>query len=417
MIKRYFEIIGRKSKKAFENKVKNELKNKVLNHYAHSIQKNVKSILSQNKKDISYAKKIGLKDNFISRLELDTKKLRAIISSINSISKLKDPTDRILEQWKRPNGLKIKKVSVPIGVIGVIYESRPNVTSDVSCLCFKSGNSVILKGGSEAYFTNKILSNLFRRSLKFHKIDPNFVQFVDMRSRKVVDHMLSKMTKYIDIIIPRGGKSLVKKVQDTSKMPVIGHLEGLCHTYIDSSANLKMALKVVLNAKLRNTAICGATETILLNDKLIKKFSKLLITKLENNGCVVYTDNKIRKVYKGNSFLASEKDWMTEYLTSKISIKSVKNVIEAINHINKYGTQHTDAIICKNKKTSKIFLKNVKSSIAMHNTSTQFADGGEFGFGAEVGISTNNLPPRGPVGLGQLVSYKYEVFGSGQIRK
>ena len=417
MIKRYFEIIGRKSKKAFENKVKNELKNKVLSHYAHSIQKNVKSILSQNKKDISYAKKIGLKDNFISRLELDTKKLRAIISSINSISKLKDPTDRILEQWKRPNGLKIKKVSVPIGVIGVIYESRPNVTSDVSCLCFKSGNSVILKGGSEAYFTNKILSNLFRRSLKFHKIDPNFVQFVDMRSRKVVDHMLSKMTKYIDIIIPRGGKSLVKKVQDTSKLPVIGHLEGLCHTYIDSSANLKMALKVVLNAKLRNTAICGATETILLNDKLIKKFSKLLITKLENNGCVVYTDNKIRKVYKGNSFLASEKDWMTEYLTSKISIKSVKNVIEAINHINKYGTQHTDAIICKNKKTSKIFLKNVKSSIAMHNTSTQFADGGEFGFGAEVGISTNNLPPRGPVGLGQLVSYKYEVIGSGQIRK
>ena len=417
MIKRYFEIIGRKSKKAFENKVKNELKNKVLSHYAHSIQKNEKSILSQNKKDISYAKKIGLKDNFISRLELDTKKLRAIISSINSISKLKDPTDRILEQWKRPNGLKIKKVSVPIGVIGVIYESRPNVTSDVSCLCFKSGNSVILKGGSEAYFTNKILSNLFRRSLKFHKIDPNFVQFVDMRSRKVVDHMLSKMTKYIDIIIPRGGKSLVKKVQDTSKLPVIGHLEGLCHTYIDSSANLKMALKVVLNAKLRNTAICGATETILLNDKLIKKFSKLLITKLENNGCVVYTDNKIRKVYKGNSFLASEKDWMTEYLTSKISIKSVKNVIEAINHINKYGTQHTDAIICKNKKTSKIFLKNVKSSIAMHNTSTQFADGGEFGFGAEVGISTNNLPPRGPVGLGQLVSYKYEVIGSGQIRK
>ena len=417
MIKRYLEIIGRKSKKAFENKVKNKLKNKVLNHYALSIKKNKKSILLQNKKDIDYAKKIGLKDNFISRLELDIKKLEAITRSINSISKLKDPTYRILEQWKRPNGLKIKKVSVPIGVIGVIYESRPNVTSDVSCLCFKSGNSVILKGGSEAYFTNKILSNLFRRSLKFHKIDPNFVQFVDMRSRKVVDHMLSKMTKYIDIIIPRGGKSLVKKVQDTSRLPVIGHLEGLCHTYIDSSANLKMALKVVLNAKLRNTAICGATETILLNDKLIKKFSKLLITKLENNGCVVYTDNKIRKVYKGNSFLASEKDWMTEYLTSKISIKSVKNVIEAINHINKYGTQHTDAIICKNKKTSKIFLKNVKSSIAMHNTSTQFADGGEFGFGAEVGISTNNLPPRGPVGLGQLVSYKYEVVGSGQIRK
>ncbi len=417
MIKRYFETIGRKSKKAFENKISKQLKNKVLNHYALSIEKFKKSILNQNKKDLNYAEKNGLKLNFISRLELDTKKLRAIISSIKSISKLKDPTNRVLDQWKRPNGLKIKKVSVPIGVIGIIYESRPNVTSDVSCLCFKSGNCVILKGGSEAYFTNKILSDLFRRSLKFYKIDPNYVQFVNMRSRKVVDHMLSKMTKYIDIIIPRGGKSLVKKVKETSKLPVIGHLEGLCHTYIDKSADLNIALKVVLNAKLRNTSICGATETILLDDKLIKKFSKILISKLENNGCIVYTDNKIRKIYKGKSFLASEKNWKTEYLAPKVSIKSVKDVIDAINHINRYGTQHTDAIICKNKRTSKIFLENVKSSITMHNTSTQFADGGEFGFGAEVGISTNNLPPRGPVGLGQLVSYKYEVIGSGQIRK
>ena len=417
MIKRYFETIGRKSKKAFENKISKQLKNKVLNHYALSIEKFKKSILNQNKKDLNYAEKNGLKLNFISRLELDTKKLRAIISSIKSISKLKDPTNRVLDQWKRPNGLKIKKVSVPIGVIGIIYESRPNVTSDVSCLCFKSGNCVILKGGSEAYFTNKILSDLFRRSLKFYKIDPNYVQFVNMRSRKVVDHMLSKMTKYIDIIIPRGGKSLVKKVKETSKLPVIGHLEGLCHTYIDKSADLNIALKVVLNAKLRNTSICGATETILLDNKLIKKFSKILISKLENNGCIVYTDNKIRKIYKGKSFLASEKNWKTEYLAPKVSIKSVKDVIDAINHINRYGTQHTDAIICKNKRTSKIFLENVKSSITMHNTSTQFADGGEFGFGAEVGISTNNLPPRGPVGLGQLVSYKYEVIGSGQIRK
>ena len=417
MIKRYFEIIGRKSKKAFENKVKNELKNKVLNHYAHSIQKNVKSILSQNKKDISYAKKIGLKDNFISRLELDTKKLRAIISSINSISKLRDPTDRILEQWKRPNGLKIKKVSVPIGVIGVIYESRPNVTSDVSCLCFKSGNSVILKGGSEAYFTNKILSNLFRRSLKFHKIDPNFVQFVDMRSRKVVDHMLSKMTKYIDIIIPRGGKSLVKKVQDTSKLPVIGHLEGLCHTYIDSSANLKMALKVVLNAKLRNTAICGATETILLHEKIVKKIGNKILKNLENNGCKIIGDNKIRKNYNNKIKKASIKDWSREYLAPIVSVKSVKNLDEAIYHINKYGTMHTDCIITQNKKSAKKFLNNVKSSIAMHNTSTQFADGGEFGFGGEVGISTNVLPPRGPVGLNQLVSYKYQITSKGIIRK
>ncbi len=416
-MKKYFERLGKKSKKAFEKKIDKNTKNRVLTHYALSINKYRKLILLQNKKDIDYAKKIGLKSNFISRLELDLNKINAIVNSIKSILKLKDPTNKILEQWKRPNGLKIKKVSVPIGVIGIIYESRPNVTSDVSCLCFKSGNCVILKGGSEAYFTNKILSNLFRRSLKICKVDPNYVQFINIKNRKVVDYILSKMTKYIDIIIPRGGKNLVKKVQETSKLPVIGHLEGLCHTYIDKSANLNMALKVVLNAKLRNTAICGATETILLNEKLLKKFSKALITKLESNKCVVYTDNKIRKIYKGNTILASEKNWKTEYLASKVSIKSVKDVNEAIRHINKYGTKHTDAIICRNKRTSEIFLKNVKSSITMHNTSTQFADGGEFGFGAEVGISTNNLPPRGPVGLGQLVSYKYEVFGTGQIRK
>jgi len=253
--------------------------------------------------------------------------------------------------------------------------------------------------------------------LKKNKLNQNYVQFIDNMNRKVVDYMLSDMEKYIDVIIPRGGKSLVKKVKQKSKIPIIGHLEGICHTYVDKNANLAMAKKIILNAKLRNTAICGATETILFHQKILRKFVKPILDSLAENGCEIFADKKIRSVFKGKSKLATEKNWSTEYLSSKISVKSVNSLNEAILHINKYGTMHTDAIITKNNYTAKEFLKNVKSSIAIHNSSTQFADGGEFGFGGEVGISTNNLPPRGPVGLNQLVSYKYEIIGKGQIRK
>ena len=284
-------------------------------------------------------------------------------------------------------------------------------------MCFKSGNAVILRGGSEAVNTNKILANLFRKSLKKNKIDENFVQFINSKERKFVDIMLTNMKDYIDVIIPRGGKSLVKKVMNFSRIPIIGHLEGLCHTYIDKDANIKMAREIIYNAKLRNTSICGATETILMHKNIVKKFSNTLLQKLENNGCKIYGDKILRKYYKGKLYPAKEKSWRTEYLASSVSVKIVKNSNEAINHVNKYGTMHTDCIITTNKKTAEHFLKNVKSSIAMHNTSTQFADGGEFGFGGEVGISTNTLPPRGPVGLDQLVSYKYQVVSKGMIRK
>jgi glutamate-5-semialdehyde dehydrogenase len=233
----------------------------------------------------------------------------------------------------------------------------------------------------------------------------------------MVDFMLSKMKNYIDVIIPRGGKNLVKKVQGLSSVPIIGHLEGLCHTYVDKNANLEMANNIIYNAKLRNTSICGATETILLHENIVKKFCNPLLKKLEENSCKIYGDHNIRKHYKGKIYPAKEKDWSTEYLAATVSVKTVKSCVEAINHINKYGTMHTDSIITKNKATAKKFLKNVKSSIAMHNTSTQFADGGEFGFGGEVGISTNTLPPRGPVGLEQLVSYKYEIVSNGKTRK
>ena len=415
MIK-YMNLIGIKARKASEYKVTTEVKNKVLNDYAKLIKNEKKFIINQNSKDINYARKKGLKENLIKRLHLNENKLNGIINSILKIAKLRDPIDNTLEKWKRPNGLNIKRVSIPIGVIGVIYESRPNVTSDVASLCFKSGNVVILKGGSEAINSNKALAKLFRKALKKNKVDENFIQFIDSKQRRLVDIMLSKMKKYIDVIIPRGGKNLVKKVLELSKVPIIGHLEGLCHTYIDKDAELKMAKEVVYNAKLRNTSICGATETILIHKNIVKKFSNPILQELENSGCKIIGDKILKSYYKGQVYPAKEKDWSTEYLASIVSVKVVKNSEEAIKHINKYGTMHTDSIITKNKKTAKYFLKNVKSSIAMHNTSTQFADGGEFGFGGEVGISTNTLPPRGPVGLNQLISYKYEITSNGKIR-
>ena len=416
-MKKYINVIGQNAKKASLKKINRKLKNRVLKRYLLLINKEKKSILGANKKDVNLAIRKRLKSNLINRLALDEKKLEDIKKSLAKIIKLKDPVDNILEKWARPNGLHISKVTIPIGVVGVIYESRPNVTSDVASLCFKSGNAVILKGGSEALNTNKILAKLFRKSLRENGVNENFIQFIDTKNRKIVDLMLSKMENYIDVIIPRGGKNLIKRVQKLSNIPIIGHLEGLCHTYIDKDANIKMAQAIIYNAKLRNTSICGATETILIHEKIVRKFCNPILKKLEENGCKIYGDALVRKYYKGNINTAKVKDWSTEYLASIVSVKSVKDYKDAIKHINKYGTMHTDSIISKNKKTAKYFLKNVKSSIAMHNTSTQFADGGEFGFGGEVGISTNTLPPRGPVGLKQMVSYKYEIISNGKTRK
>ncbi len=309
----------------------------------------------------------------------------------------------------------INKYTVPIGVIGVIYEARPNVTADVATLCFKSGNAVILRGGSEALMTNKVISELFIKALKKNKIDENCVQLIKNTDRKLVDYLLSKMDKYINVIIPRGGKNLVKKVLEMSSVPIIGHLEGLCHVYIDKYANLEMAKKITLNAKMRNTSICGAAETLLVHKSCIKTHLKPILQLLSISGCEIIGDAIVKKNFK-NSIIAKEQDWKTEYLDSKISVKVVNNIEEAIKHINKYGTKHTESIITDNKKNAKLFLTNVDSSIVLHNASTQFADGGEFGFGAEVGISTNKLHPRGPVGLEQLTTYKYIIEGNGQIR-
>ena len=365
---KYLIKLGQNSKKAHEI-IDTKIKNNVLKSFVKLIFKNKNKILLENLKDIRFAKKKGLKKNLVNRLELNNEKLNSIIEAIKTVIKLKDPVNYELSKWARPNGLKIKKVSIPIGVIGVIYESRPNVTADVSTLCFKSGNCVILRGGSEAYFTNKILANYFRTSLAKHKIDKNFVQFIEKKDRKLVDFMLSKMSQYIDVVIPRGGKNLVKKVQELSNVAVIGHLEGICHTYIDKDANLNMAKKIVKNAKMRNTSICGATETLLIHKNNLKNINEIL-EELTKSGCKIYGDKTIKKNFSGKTLIANNKTWSTEHLSSKISVKVVQNILEAIEHINKYGTMHTDAIITNNNMTAKYFIKNVNSSIAIQNSST-----------------------------------------------
>ena len=413
----YMQNIGRKAKIASNSIANLSLKkrNDVLKLYCNYLKKYSSLIIEKNQKDLLGVKKN--KNSMLNRLQLDSKKIENIRKSINEIIKFEDPLGKDLSTWKRPNGIFIKRISIPIGVIAVIYESRPNVTADVSSLCFKSGNIAILRGGSDAFYTNKILSDLFRKALKKNNCNENCIQFIESKSRKNVDYILSKMQKYIDIIIPRGGKNLVKKVSTKSKIPIIGHLEGLCHVYVDKKADLNMAIKIVKNAKMRNYNICGAAETLLIDKTCIKTHCKPILEELIKSGCQIIGDKLIKKKISQKIKIATIKDWDTEYLAPIISVKCVNGVNEAIKHINKHGTSHTDSIVTRNKKTAKKFLLNVKSSIAVHNASTQFADGGEFGFGAEVGISTGKLHPRGPVGLNQLTTYKYILEGKGQIRE
>ena len=413
-MKIYLKNIGKNSRIAFKNlsNVNFNKRNRILDSYNKELGKNKNKIINENKKDLRNCKR----QNLIDRLILDKNKIENIRNSLNEIKKFKNPLGKIITRWKRPNGLTIKKISIPIGVIGVIYESRPDVTPYVSALCIKSGNVAILRGGSEAYFSNKILSNLFRSSLKKNNVSQNCIQFINKKSRKIVDHLLSGMSDYIDVIVPRGGKNLVSKVKKFSNISVIGHLEGNCHVYVDKDSSLEMAKKVVLNSKMRRTSVCGAAETLLIDKKCLKSHGIPIIKELIFSGCEVVADSKINKLFGNNLKTAREIDWKTEYLNPTISAKAVNGVKEAIDHILHYGTMHTDSIVTNNKKTAQLFLNGINSSIAIHNASTQFADGGEFGFGGEIGISTNKMPPRGPVGIDQLTSYKYIVEGKGSIR-
>jgi glutamate-5-semialdehyde dehydrogenase len=415
----YMKKIGEKAKIAslHLSNININKRNSVLEQFSQYLKKNSKLIIKLNKKDVSIAKSKKIKIGMIDRLKLNNKKIEQIRNSIKEIIKFKDPIGKNLSSWKRPNGLIIKKVSIPIGVIGVIYESRPNVTADVSALCFKSGNGVILRGGSEAFYSNKILATLFRKALIKKKCNENCVQFIGSKNRNHVDYLLSNMQNFVDIIIPRGGKGLVKKVLKKSSVSIIGHYEGLCHVYIDKDADLNMSIKIVKNSKMRNVSICGAAETLLIHKNCLKTHCKPIFDQLTKIKCKIIGDKIIKKYVSEKMKIATQKDWETEYLAPKISVKVVNGVDEAINHINKYGSFHTDSIVTKNKKTAKKFLSKINSAIAVHNASTQFADGGEFGFGAEVGISTNKLHPRGPIGIDQLTTYKYVLEGKGHIRK
>ena len=396
-----------------------KIKSNIIKYAAKQIKKDVTKIENANRKDLKIAKSKALDDAMIDRLLLDKSRINAISKSLNEISKWPDPVGKIINKWKRPNGLEIQKISVPIGVLLVIYESRPNVTTDASALCLKSGNSVILKCGSESLNSSKALLACIHAGLKKYKLPTSCVQLLASSNRKSVSSLL-KMDDYIDVVIPRGGKSLIKAISKISKIPVLKHLDGICHTYVDDTSNLSMARKVVLNAKMRRTGICGATETLLLKDDIHVNDAVCIIHDLIDAGCEVRGDECIAKYvldpYYNKIKKANSKDWQTEYLAPIISIKAVKNVKEAIQHINQYGSNHTDAIITSNKKNAELFLKEVDSSIVMHNTSTQFADGGEFGMGAEIGISTGKLHARGPVGADQLTTFKYVVKGQGQLR-
>ena len=408
--------LGLRAKKAsyVVSTLNTKTKNDILLDAAENILKNKKMLINENEKDVQQNKE-KLTSSTLDRLILDDKRIEGMCSGLVEISKLEDPVGKIIEEWSRPNGLQIQKVSIPLGVIGVIYESRPNVAADAAGLCLKSGNTLILRGGSESFLSSSLIVRLINESLQKFKIPEGALQNIPTKDRSAVGFLL-KMSNYVDVIIPRGGKSLIERVSNESKVHVIKHLDGICHTYIHRSAKPDLCNNVSVNAKMRRPGICGATETILFDEEVLRSHLPQIINSLKKLDCEVRGDEKV--VSLDNSIKkATKKDWATEYLDKIVSIKSIKNgVQEAVEHINNFGSGHTDAILSEDPKVVEYFLKNVDSGIVMHNTSTQFADGGEFGMGAEIGISTSKVHARGPVGVSQLTSFKYKVRGSGQIR-
>jgi len=384
--------------------------------YEH-LEKNIKDkaseILIANKLDIEHAICNNLSKPLINRLKVIDETISGIIKSIIEIKKQPDPIGEILENWEQPNGLKFSKISVPLGVLGVIYESRPNVTIDASCLALKSNNALILRGGSDSFHTSKQLVSIITESFNEAGLPNDIIQMIPTTNREAVDHLL-EMNNYVNVIIPRGGKSLIKKINEKSKIPVIKHLEGLCHVYVDKEANLEIAKNVILNSKLRRPEICGAAETLLI-DTALKDKALELIQPLYEAGCKIKGDDFIKSL-NNNFELANSEDWTTEYLDRIISIKIVDGVGGAIDHINNFSSNHTESIITENEQTFSNFYNNIDSAIILKNASTQFADGGEFGFGAEIGISTDKLHVRGPVGAKHLTTFKYIVHGNGQLR-
>lgn len=390
-----------------------QVKNAALIAAAAAIRTQRDAILAANRIDVQQAKERALSSSMIDRLLLDEKRVEAMAKGIEDVVALPDPIGVVTAEWTRPNGLCIQRVRVPLGVIGVIYESRPNVTADAGVLCLKSGNTVILRGGSESTHASGAIHECLVAGLRAAGLPPEAIQIVPTTDRAAVGYLLSSMAQYVDVVVPRGGRSLVERVQQEARVPVIGHLEGNCHVYVDRDADVAMARDIVLNAKLRRTGVCGAAETVLLDRACAGAES--IIKALLDAGCAVRGDARVQK-FDARVSAATEQDWSTEYLDAIIAARVVDGVDEAARHIATYGSAHTESIVTSNQNTADRFLARVDSAIVLHNASTQFADGGEFGMGAEIGISTDKFHARGPVGVEQLTSYKYIVRGTGQVR-
>jgi glutamate-5-semialdehyde dehydrogenase len=392
-----------------------EQKNRALSAMAKAIRGGKAAILSANAQDMTDGKATGLTGSFLDRLELNDKRIEAMAEGLDVIRELADPVGKITESWTRPNGMTIERVRVPLGVVGVIYESRPNVTADAGALTLKAGNAVILRGGSDSYRSSRAVHAALAQGLREANLPEAAISLVPTRDRAAVGMMLEGLNGAIDVIVPRGGKSLVERVQKEARVPVFAHLEGVNHVYVDKAASLDMAKTIVMNAKLRRTGVCGAAETLLVDRAAPAAHLKALVEMLLDAGCEVRGDAAVQKT-DTRVKPASEPDWSTEYLDEIITAGVVDGVDAAIDHIERYGTHHTDAIITADPAAAEKFLNEVDSAIVLHNASTQFADGGEFGFGAEIGIATGKLHARGPVGVEQLTSFKYRVRGTGQIR-
>ncbi len=392
-----------------------ETRNTALTAAANALRACEATLLEANEKDMKACQTQGLSGAMLDRLKLNPERVEGMAKGLEDIAALADPLGSVIAQWQQPNGLEISRVRVPLGVIGIIYESRPNVTADAGALCLKSGNAVILRGGSESFHSSRAIHACLIEGLKQAGLPEQAIQIVPTTDRAAVGAMLKDMADYIDVIIPRGGKNLIARVQTDARIPVMGHLEGLCHIYIDHASDIKMAKEIVVNAKMRRTGICGAVETILIDRAALSTHATPIIDALIAAGCEVRGGDDVQSI---NSKIvpATEADWTTEYLDAIVSVRAVDGVEGAIKHIETYGSNHTESIITDDPSTAEKFLNDLDSAIVMHNVSTQFADGGEFGMGAEIGIATGKLHARGPVGAEQLTSYKYVVRGSGQIR-
>ncbi len=390
-------------------------KNQALLAMAKHILANEKIIITSNEKDIKSAKQKGLSESFIDRLKLDSESITSIANTLKDIASFEDPVGKVLANWTRPNGLQISRVSTPLGVIGIIYESRPNVTADAGALCLKSGNASILRGGSDSLHSSLAIHACLVKGLKEAGISEHAIQIINDTDREVVKLMLQGINKSIDVIVPRGGKSLVAEVEKEAKVPVFGHLEGICHIYVDKEADEDKSVNVCLNAKMRRPGICGAVETILIHKDIADSFIPLIVDALSAQACEV-RGCKISQSLSDQVLPATEEDWSTEYLLPIVSIKVVESTEDAVSHIEQYSTGHTESIMTENLDTASYFQNTIDSAIVMHNTSTQFADGGEFGLGGEIGIATGKFHARGPVGIEQLTSFKYLVNGNGHIR-